>query len=69
MVFCDRLWSTFEEEAVAEEEARLKEVAAGLRPKLAVERQQGEEDEDYDPTKQGAEHFHHSGSLGLDKHD
>jgi hypothetical protein len=28
-------------------------VAAGLLPKLAVERQQGEEDEDYDPTKQG----------------
>lgn len=55
MAFYDRLWSTFEEEAVAEEEARLKEVAAGLLPKLAVERQQGEEDEDYDPTKQGTE--------------
>lgn len=36
-----------------EEEERLKQVAAGLRPKLAVERQQGEEDEEYDPNKQG----------------
>jgi hypothetical protein len=62
MVFYDRLWSTFEEEAVAEEEARLKEVAAGLLPKLAVERQQGEEDEDYDPTKQGTENFHSASS-------